>query len=280
VRKRFVDGEIGRNLAALARRARRASEGASGSGGGRSSEVQRATHATTGQFGRGRNRALEPGSAITTDALVTLSSGPRGYLALQRTIRARFPAMTMNRCRVLWSNWPGAPGYSNFYVGTSITDHTPIRTFFAALTNYVPAAVTWTVPTSGDQISEATGAITGAYTATVTGGSVAGAVGNSGAYPGMAGAVIEWQTSAIIAGRRPLGKTFLVPLYPTAFDANGSILTAAITAIQAAGTTLISALSGELKVWSRPRPALAGANVTVTSCRVPDLAVALRTRRA
>jgi len=187
--------------------------------------------------------------------------------------------MTMNRVRVVWSNWPGAPGYSNFYVGTTITDHTPIRTFFDAIKAYVPAAVTWTVPTSGDQISEATGLITGAYSATVTGGAVTGAIGNTGAYPGNAGAQIQWQTSAIIAGRRPLGKTFLVPGYSAMFDSNGSLATAAQAAILAAGTALIAAFSGELKVWSRPRPSLAGANVTVTSARVPDLAISLRSRR-
>jgi len=203
--------------------------------------------------------------------------------------RDKLGSMTMNRCRVVWSNWPGAPGYSNFYIGTSITDHTPIRTFFAALSAYVPAAVTFTVPTTGDQISEATGAITGSYSATVTGGAVTGAVGNTGAYPGMAGAQVQWLTSLIIAGRRPMGKTFVVPGYNTLFDANGSLATAANAAILAAATALISALSGELKVWARPVAAdplatppivgRAGSNVTVTSARVPDLAVALRTRR-
>lgn len=187
--------------------------------------------------------------------------------------------MTMNRVRVIWSNWPGAPGYSNFYVGTTITDHTPIRTFFSALSSYLPAAVTIQVPTSGDQISEATGLITGSYSATVTGGNVNGSAGNSSPYAGSAGAQIQWQTSQIINGRRPLGKTFIVPGYGALFDNNGSLATLAQTAIQAAGTALIAALSGELKVWSRPKPTIAGANVTVTSCRVPDLSISLRSRR-
>jgi len=187
--------------------------------------------------------------------------------------------MTMNRVRVVWSNWPGAPGYSNFYVGTTITDHTPIRTFFQSLNGILPAAVTITVPTSGDQISEATGLITGSYSATVTGGAVNGAAGNSAAYAGMAGGQVQWQTSAVINGRRPLGKTFIVPLYNTAYDSNGSLSSAAVTTLQAAGAALIAALSGEMKVWSRPRPSIAGANVTVTSARVPDLAIALRSRR-
>ncbi len=185
----------------------------------------------------------------------------------------------MNRCRVLWSNFPGAPGYSNFYIGTTITDHTPIRTFFNALITYLPASVQITVPTSGDQISEATGVITGSYSATVTGGVVTATSANTGAYSGGSGAVCEWTTSALIRGRRPLGKTFVVPGYGTMFDANGSLSSGFITALNTAGTNLIAALSGELKVWSRPTPSMAGANVTITACRVPDLAVVLRSRR-
>jgi len=223
-------------------------------------------------------RPLEPApSGYTHQHSDTVGEIP--YLALQRNYRNKLGTMTMNRVRVVWSNWPGAPGYSNFYIGTTITDHTPIRTFFQALVNYLPSAVTITVPTSGDQISEATGAITGVYSATVTGGVVNGAAGNSGVYAGMAGAQVQWQTSAIINGRRPLGKTFIVPLYSTAFDSNGSIGVLPLAAIQAAGTALVAALSGEMKVWSRPRPSIAGANVTVTGARVPDLAIALRSRR-
>lgn len=187
--------------------------------------------------------------------------------------------MTMNRVRVLWQNWAGAPGYSNFYVGTTITDHTPIRSFFSSIAPHLPAGLTITVPTSGDQISEATGLITGAYSATVTGGVVQAAAGNSGAFSGVSGAVCEWQTTAIVAGRRPLGKTYIVPCYSTVFDANGSLSSGTITTFQNAGTALIAALSGELKVWSRPRPSIAGLNATVISCRVPDLAVTLRSRR-
>lgn len=198
--------------------------------------------------------------------------------ALQTMQRHRMPSMTMNRVRVVWSNFPGAPGYSNFYVGTTITDHTPIRSFFNSLGIYLPGGLTITIPTSGDQISEATGAITGAYSATVTGGPVV-APANTGAYAGTSGAQVQWQTSQIVQGRRPLGKTFIVPGYSSMYDTNGSLLAAFLTAAQNAGTTLIAALSGEMKVWSRPRPTIAGSNVTVTSCRVPDLAIALRSRR-
>jgi len=184
--------------------------------------------------------------------------------------------MAMNRVRVLWQNFPGAPGYSNLYVGTGIVDQTDIRAFFAAMTTFLPSGLTIQVPSTGDVVDESTGAITGAWTGaantliTCTG---------SGAYPGPAGACVNWRTSAVIAGRRPIGRTFLVPLVVGSFENNGTIIAATLTGINTAATNLITALAGELKVWSRPRPTLAGANVTVTGHNVPDLAVVLRSRR-
>jgi len=184
--------------------------------------------------------------------------------------------MAMNRVRCLWQGWPGSPGYTNLYVGTSIVNQTEIRAFFNALVALLPNALTIQVPNSGDVVDESTGTITGAWTGTantvVTGTSI-------GVYAGAAGACVNWRTSLLIAGRRPIGRTFLVPLVNTAFQNDGSLAAATVTTIQTAATTLITNLAGELKVWSRPRPSIAGANVTVTSSNVPDLSVVLRTRR-
>lgn len=187
--------------------------------------------------------------------------------------------MTMNRVRCVWSNFSGAPGYTNFYTGTSVTDYTPIRTFFAAFSTYLPAAVSISVPTTGDQISEATGAITGSWAATVTGGAVTGSAGNTGVYSGASGIQVQWLTTLIARGRRIQGKTFIVPAYSGVYDSNGSLATAVQTAATAAGTALIAALASELKVWSRPATGYTGQQAIVTTARVPDLAVTLRSRR-
>jgi len=182
----------------------------------------------------------------------------------------------MNRVRCLWQGWPGSPGYTNLYVGTGVINQTEIRTFFNAMVALLPSGLTIQVPNTGDVVDEATGTITGAWTGAantvVTGTSAT-------VYAGSAGACVNWRTSALIAGRRPIGRTFLVPLASAAFQNDGSIATASLSTIQTAATALITNLAGELKVWSRPRPAIAGANVTVTSSNVPDLAVVLRTRR-
>ena len=184
--------------------------------------------------------------------------------------------MTMNRVRVLWQNWPGAPGYTNHYVGSAVLAQTALRTFYDAVKALVPTGLTMQVPSSGDQVNEATGAITGVWTgaaqAVVTGTSVS-------VYAGASGACVNWRTAQIIDGRRPMGRTFLVPLGSGAFETNGTLSATTLATIGAAATQLITDLSGELKVWHRPNSKGPGSNVTVLTAQVPDLAAVMRSRR-
>lgn len=182
----------------------------------------------------------------------------------------------MNRVRVLWQNFPGSPGYSNHYVGSNVLAQTAIRAFYASLVTLLPNNLTITVPNSGDQVSEATGEITGVWTGAAQ--TVVTATG-AGNYPGPTGAIVNWRTSNVINGRRPMGRTFLVPMASVAYDAVGTLATAAQTTIQNAANQLITDLAGELKIWHRPTDTQAGANVTVTSANVPDMAAVLRSRR-
>jgi len=184
--------------------------------------------------------------------------------------------MTMNRVRVLWQNWPGAPGYTNHYVGSNVLAQTALRTFYDALKTLIPAGLTIQVPSSGDQVAEGTGEITGVWTGTTQ--AVISGLG-SGAYGGPAGACINWRTAVIIRGRRPMGRTFIVPVIGSAFESNGTLTAGTQSTIQAAATQLITDLAGELKIWSRPTDTMAGANVTVISAQVPDLVAVLRSRR-
>jgi hypothetical protein len=210
--------------------------------------------------------------------------------------------MVMNRHRIVWSNFPGAPGYTNFYTGSSIIDSTPFKTFMAAALNLgagasqeqLPAGCTLTYPSSGDQIDESTGKITGAWSGTAPSPSTS--LATSANFAGGAGAQVQWLSSLIVNGRRVQGKTFLVPMIPLAFDTQGSLNTTTQSRIQAAATALIVALAGELKVWSRPfvpdpatnppvgspghKTPRAGSNAQVISSRVPDIAVSLRSRRS
>lgn len=188
-------------------------------------------------------------------------------------------AMPLNRVRAVWTNFNGAPGYSNFYVSTTVTNITPIRTFFSTLINQLPAGLTITVPSSGDQINEANGAIVGGWTGTQSGAPVVGNVANTGPYAGGVGAVVEWKTSLLAGTRRVQGKTYIVPMISTGFAADGTLGNVAQTELRDSANALITAMAGELKIWTRPRPTIAGAGATVIAAVVPDLAAQMKSRR-
>lgn len=191
---------------------------------------------------------------------------------------------TLQRVRCVWQNWPGAPGYTNFYEDASVVSHEPYRVFFDAVKGLLPNAVTIQVPGNGDIIEDTTGAIVGAY-AIATPAVVSG--GSASVYSGGSGAVIDWLVSGLVAGRRPIGRTFLVPCTSTAMDASGSLIGTANTTITNAATALIASMAGAMKVWSRPfaggpggvPAARLGSQHAIVSARVPDLAAQLRSRR-
>jgi hypothetical protein len=114
--------------------------------------------------------------------------------------------MTMNKVRVLWQNFPGAPGYSNHYVGSAVLAQTALRTFYDAIKAFLPTGMTIQIPNTGDQIQEADGSITGAWSGPAQAQVVCTGVGN---YAGPAGACVNWRTANVINGRRPMGRTFL-----------------------------------------------------------------------
>jgi len=184
--------------------------------------------------------------------------------------------MTLNRVRALWQNWPGSPGYTNFYVDPAVVNQTEIRTWFAAFVTYLPSGITIQVPNTGDQIDETTGAITGAWSGTANTLVTATGTGN---YAGATGACVNWRSTTLVRGRRPIGRSFLVPLVAGSFDSGGTLATATLGGIQTASNALVTNLGGALKIWSRPKGGSAGSAVTVTAAQVPDLGVVLRTRR-
>ena len=122
---------------------------------------------------------------------------------------------------VAWQGWPGSPGVSTFYLDPTPAQATidSIRTFFNAFAGSLPTGLTINVPSSGDEISENTGDITGAWSVATTPSTVTGT--GAGNYAGNAGAVIHWLTQGVVQNRRVRGRTFLVPLIAGAFDATG-----------------------------------------------------------
>lgn len=196
---------------------------------------------------------------------------------------------SLARVRVAWQNWPGAPGVSTFW-GDSVINQSNIdalRTFFNSLVGLLPTGLTIQVPASGDLIDAQTGLISGTWSVGTTPLLVTGA--GAGAYAGNAGGIVHWLTNATVTStspktgkttvRRLRGRTFLVPLIATAYEANGSLAATTLNTIQNAANTFLGAAPGAYNVWHRPKPGQGENFSEITSARVPDLAISLRSRR-
>jgi hypothetical protein len=101
----------------------------------------------------------------------------------------------------------------------------------------------------------------------------------SSVYAAPTGARISWETSSIVAGRRVRGKTFLVPLVATVYEADGTLAAAFRTNLQTAANNMLAALTTagqNLVVWSPTTSTIS----EVASATIPDQATVLRSRRA
>jgi hypothetical protein len=185
--------------------------------------------------------------------------------------------MTLNRVRVSLTGVGGLPGVSTFYFDSTTVDMTALRTFWVAVAAYFPTAVTIAVPNAGDQFQEATGLITGTWTgpaqATVPGS------GGVGAYSSTSGAMIRWTPNGVVDGRRPIGKTFIVPGTAALLSTSGTVPGAAVTALTNAATALLTAYGGSMKLWHRKNAKGAGQQLTILSGACSNKQVVLRSRR-
>lgn len=195
---------------------------------------------------------------------------------LRRTL---YSMALLFKITALWQNWPGAPGYTNFYSlesGPITTSTDAIRAFFDGIKGLLPSGLTVTVQPSGDQINDANGNITGAWSVDPAPLVVTGTGGAF--FAGNAGGVVSWRTNGVVANRRVRGRSFLVPMATPVYDSNG-LTPAAIGTLQGAATALVGAASPNLAVWSRPTPLRSGSSHPITASTVPDLAASLRSRR-
>lgn len=187
--------------------------------------------------------------------------------------------MPLNRVRVALSGVSGLPGVATHYVGTSVTDQTAIRTFWDSVKGMFPNGVSIQVANTGDTINEDSGIITGSWAGVAQ--AVITATGGAGTWNSATGPMVRWNTPQVVNGRRPIGKTFLVPSPTAIIGSNGQINSTNVTTIQNAATALVVALGGELKIFHRPTgtPAHGGVSCTVTAASVSSKAMVLRSRR-
>jgi hypothetical protein len=181
------------------------------------------------------------------------------------------------KVQAVWTGFLGGPGVNTFYVGDTPTDVTNFHDFYAAIANGIPAGISVQVLNSGISISRETGELTGAWTCLPAQAPVVGTA--AGAYPAGSGAVVRWDTGAIVNRRRVRGHTFLVPLGPSNYDTSGRLSVGAAAAIEAAALTLAADLGTACGVWSRPAPGRAGSFHTMPVASVPRTVAELRSRR-
>lgn len=198
----------------------------------------------------------------------------------------------MLRVTARWSGAIGLPGYSVFHFRDFTVTGEPtqetadgavakVRAFFVGIQSQLPNVVSVQVQSDVPVIEDTNGMMTSVFSAP-TSAPVGGSAGLSTEYAAPVGAVVTWRTGQVRNGRIIRGRTFLVPLARTAFDAGGTLSESALSAINAAATTLRNpAGTGDLGVYSRPSSPAAtdGQWAFASGHSVPDMGAVLRSRR-
>lgn len=157
-----------------------------------------------------------------------------------------------------------------------------VRGLWNSFAGYLPNDVTYNTQAAIDLYDELTGTLIGTESAATTPAAVTGTLASG--YASGAGAKIDWNTGVILAGRRVVGHTYVVPMGAGVYDTDGTLTAAAVSGGQTAINTYLAALNtGSLwhVVWSRPRAnsqTPPGAT-TVQSGVLRDKTAFLRSRR-
>lgn len=196
--------------------------------------------------------------------------------------------MTILRATMRWSGFTGEPGYTNLHFSKSgdidgaVLDATlsNCRTFFQAFSSRLPTSVGIVFTTTVDEFDTTSGELLNTHSAVlqtqVTG------TGGTSPFSSATGACVTWGTDSIVNGRRLRGRTFMVPLLPSAaFESNGSLIEVARAAFQAAAVAFKNETDGyPFHIWHQPDPGVTnGASGPVTSASVADKTAILRSRR-
>jgi|KBSSwiStaDraftv2_1062776.scaffolds.fasta_scaffold566198_2 hypothetical protein len=192
-----------------------------------------------------------------------------------------------------WSGPVGGEGFTNlFFDATTDTSAAALdaveksRLLFDGVKALIPDAYNIAPDPAVRVLDDVTGDLLTIYT--VTGVTAVDCTG-AGVFAAPAGACIDWLTTTVHGSRRMQGRTFLVPLFGSAYDSNGSILNAYVTTIATAAEAMRTETGPAFGVWGRPRAADPDHVPPITardglwgpavSSRVPDKTVILTSRR-
>lgn len=183
---------------------------------------------------------------------------------------------TIRRCYITWNGLTGLPGLSVFYAPSGVDPTGDLATFFSTIKANFPTGLTWQIPNGGDELDDTNGVLTGGWAGTP---STVSATGSATSWAAGVGAYVNWNTTAVVNGRRVRGRTFLCPLVASAYDNSGTILAAALSTFQTAATALTA--GGKTVIWHRPGSVSGGpgSSAAINAAVVPDQVTSLRTRR-
>jgi hypothetical protein len=181
--------------------------------------------------------------------------------------------------RALWSTPGGGAGFSVMHFTTAGTGAAAqqiaadVRAFFLALNTQIPNDVSINFDSEVLDLNE-DGTLAAVH-AVVPPAVVLGV--NNSEFNRAAGAVINWATGVIVAGRRLSGKTYIVPMALNTFDTVGVLTAVSRALLIQEGEDLIAATAANrpLRIWSRTHATSAPA----VSCSVPNAGAILRGRR-
>jgi hypothetical protein len=181
--------------------------------------------------------------------------------------------------RALWSTPGGGAGFSvlhftiagNGAAAQQIAADT--RVFFLQLASQLPNDVTVNFDSEVLDLNE-DGTLSAVW-AVVPPAVVTGL--NNSEFNRAAGAVINWATGVIVAGRRLSGKTYIVPMAMNTFDTVGVLTTVSRDLLIAVAEDFINdtAANRPLRVWSRTH----ATSAVAVSSSVPSAGAILRGRR-
>jgi len=184
--------------------------------------------------------------------------------------------MTVDRVRIAITGGPGGNGVTTLYFKEGPVAQPAVVDFAEGLANDLPNDCQLLVSNFGDTINQETGEIVGTW----TGGTTTAFVGlQSGAWTAGVGFRVQWRTAGIVAGRRVVGKSFLVPKASSCFDTSGAPTTTSLGGTGTIAQALIDDTPGNMVVWSRPSGSRLGSIHNVVEPFVPPQGAFLRTRR-
>lgn len=158
---------------------------------------------------------------------------------------------TMQKMTATWTGFTGAPGTTTIYFqGASIVGPGVLKTFFDAWAPFIPNTVSVQVNATGELVEPTTGQVTGTWSVAPVAAVVGSAVG--GVLVVTQGVQMRLETGSFRRGKHIRGRFFCIPSSSAVLASNGTVASNAISALTAAGNSLVTGSNAQLGVFHRP----------------------------